>query len=294
MSWERVSRANPCEICGRPDWCMVASDGTAALCMRDSTGRAYTLSSGEVGFIFRLLEMPRTRTFVQRWQPPREVPRDVVSLYNQCLKMNTTTRRLQELAVDLGVKYESVTTISGVGAAWFPMNNAWGFPMMDGGSHIVGVRLRNSRGEKWAITGSHSGIFYAAVSPPKTVYIVEGPTDTAAGLSCGMFTIGRPSCSGGGPQINHFLKLHPQVKEVVIIADNDEPKQRNGGVFYPGREGAERLQKMLPIKSCIITLPCKDLRQFYANGCDASSLELMIRNTVWFNPSVSGRTPATC
>lgn len=28
--WKRVSRADPCPICERADWCLVSTDGTAA------------------------------------------------------------------------------------------------------------------------------------------------------------------------------------------------------------------------------------------------------------------------
>ena len=30
----RVSAAHPCPVCGKPDWCLVAPDGTAAICTR--------------------------------------------------------------------------------------------------------------------------------------------------------------------------------------------------------------------------------------------------------------------
>jgi len=30
----RVSRRQPCPICGKPDWCLMAEDGSAAICAR--------------------------------------------------------------------------------------------------------------------------------------------------------------------------------------------------------------------------------------------------------------------
>ena len=32
--WSRVSTDRPCPICGKPDWCTITPDGTAACCMR--------------------------------------------------------------------------------------------------------------------------------------------------------------------------------------------------------------------------------------------------------------------
>lgn len=34
----RVSKSHPCPICGKPDWCNYAIDGSIALCMRESAG----------------------------------------------------------------------------------------------------------------------------------------------------------------------------------------------------------------------------------------------------------------
>ena len=34
----RVNRRNPCPVCGKPDWCLVAEDGSAAICPRTPDG----------------------------------------------------------------------------------------------------------------------------------------------------------------------------------------------------------------------------------------------------------------
>ena len=43
MSFVRVNKAHPCPVCGRPDWCLLAEDGSAAICARISDGAARRL-----------------------------------------------------------------------------------------------------------------------------------------------------------------------------------------------------------------------------------------------------------
>ncbi|MBI1917682.1 MAG: DUF3854 domain-containing protein [Planctomycetes bacterium] len=46
--WHRVTRSHPCPVCGKPDWCSVAVDGTLAACRRVAPGawRAKTDRAG--------------------------------------------------------------------------------------------------------------------------------------------------------------------------------------------------------------------------------------------------------
>jgi hypothetical protein len=47
--YERVSRKHPCDICGKPDWCVRTRDGEISICMRVSAGSIRMNSRG--GFI---------------------------------------------------------------------------------------------------------------------------------------------------------------------------------------------------------------------------------------------------
>ena len=46
----RVRRDNPCPICGKPDWCLIAGDKTAAICKRIESPK----QCGEAGWLHRL------------------------------------------------------------------------------------------------------------------------------------------------------------------------------------------------------------------------------------------------
>jgi len=146
--------------------------------------------------------------------------------------------------------------------------------MKDGYDNVVGIRLRNTKGDKWAVRGSHQGCFLPATElVPPLALVAEGPTDTAAGLDLGYYTVGRPSCSGGMNDLRTcFARQH--VRRAAIIADNDNP----------GTRGAQMLANHLGVPSCIVTLPCKDLRQFLQLGGTRELLDGFINASLWNQP----------
>lgn len=103
-----------------------------------------------------------------------------------------------------------------------------------------------------------------------TLYICEGPTDTAAALTLGLFAIGRPSCMGCEEMITKLIRLQG-IRRVIIITDND----------IPGLRGAAKLQRQIPAMSCAWSPPCKDLRAFVNAGGDRRMLEAMTKDLVW-------------
>jgi hypothetical protein len=38
VRYKRVSRLNPCQICGKPDWCSRTRDGSISFCARTAAG----------------------------------------------------------------------------------------------------------------------------------------------------------------------------------------------------------------------------------------------------------------
>lgn len=148
--------------------------------------------------------------------------------------------------------------------------------MTNGRGEIVGIRLRNDVGRKWAVTGSSQGIFFPVRTNPKaTVFVTEGPTDLAAALTLGLFAIGRPSCSGAVADTTTAIKRSGCTR-AVLLADNDGP----------GTQGAMTLARQLDIPSCITILPTKDVREFLNSGGTAELLESLTNSLVWIQPSV--------
>src|SRR5262245_65492992 len=55
--WQRVNRELPCPVCGKSDWCIVAADGTAAICPRTESQKR----CGDAGYLHRLVDSPLPR-----------------------------------------------------------------------------------------------------------------------------------------------------------------------------------------------------------------------------------------
>lgn len=264
-SWLRVTREHRCPICGKDSWCMYNEQ--VVLCMRIAGGREHTLRDGSIGWIHPLPDGPLPLPDEPEREP--EVVINVAAILNDW-KRNPANHQLDRFARYLGVHQASLTQLGCVHA---PNYSTWAFPMRDGFGNYTGIRLRNERGEKWAVKGSHQGIFLPDATVQATAMLCEGPTDTAAALSIGFYAVGRPSCSGGMRDVRvAFQRLG--VRRAVIVADNDDP----------GLRGADMLARQLPIPTCVLVLPCKDVRQFVNDGATKEVVDSMINGLLWKQP----------
>lgn len=272
MKWTRVTRLNPCLVCKHGDWCTFSELGSC--CMRIQSSKP--LRNG--GWLHRFdSKAPRPVHYAPAAPSPMIDARGILERWS----INTDPSLLDSFAKELGVTSESLIRL---GCCRSQSHRAWAFPMRDGSSQIVGIRLRYDSGEKRSVKGSHSGLFIPVCPPQHTCYITEGPTDCAAALSLGLFSIGRPSCSGGTNQLWIALKER-RVRKVVILADNDPDKYRPDGERYnPGLDGAVRLASELDVMTCILIPPAKDIREFVRLGGDANLLNSMIQSLIWNQP----------
>jgi phage/plasmid primase-like uncharacterized protein len=224
VPWNRVSREKRCPICGRPDWCVVTKDGTAAICARTESAKR----CGEAGWLHRLVESP--------WRPARAMVRSVTlsnSTREKALhfarlaaeyQAEVKAHDLDHLARGLGL---SVNSLQALGIGWAASFRAWSFPMVDADGNTLGVRLRRPDGFKFSLKGGKEGVFLPAVNPDgdKRLLVCEGPTDATALLDLGFpNVIGRPSCTGGIKIIVDLVRRRT-TSAVIIVADGDEPGQ---------------------------------------------------------------------
>ena len=262
-TWQRVSKRRPCPICGKPDWCLVGTDG-GAICARVESPH----SQGEAGW-YHPTEPGKVAVPVRREDPPPAHPAGWWKSYTERCQSDGAGR-LPGLARELGVTVEALERLC---AGW--SGDAWTFPMRTPAGRILGVRLRLLSGRKLAVRGGREGLFYPADLPEhpegSTLLICEGPTDTAAALDLGALAVGRPSCTGG---VRHVVELvrkrHPG--QVVVVADDDGP----------GRRGAEALANtLLPYvrRVQVVTPPAKDLRAWVCAGATRAGLLGLIAGT---------------
>lgn len=274
----RVTKKTPCPICKKDSWCLIGTD--SVLCMRATSSKPYTLVSGEQGYWHKLTDAP-----VKYHPIPKPEKKSLNSdAIIEAWSKRTSSDWIRNLASQLNVSSRSLESLS---VAWSDEHQAWAFPMRDGFGRTVGIRLRSENGKKWSVTGSHQGIFmphYIDLNQDREIlFVIEGPTDTAAMITMGLMPAGRPSCSGGSFEIKQLVE-RIKCRRVVIIADSDRDQKTKTGVkFNPGWDGAQSLMRQLPVKSCIIFLPCKDARQFLEFGGTADGIYDQIKNIKWSN-----------
>lgn len=269
MNWTRVTRQNPCGICEKGDWCTRGTSGWC--CMRIQSD--HPLKNG--GWFHPFdgeKQNPPIPPPVPQVNQPAINPAKMLRQWN----LEMPVEVLNHLAGQLGISFDSVEKL---GCVWAPPHRAWAFPMRDGYGEIVGIRLRADDGRKWAVRGSKQGIFIPDMMPQSVVYLPEGPTSTAAALTLGLYAIGRPSCSTGGPEIKTALK-RLGVSRAVIVADNDDKPDG----LRPGFDGAQKLAKEIGVRSVIWMPPTKDIRDFLRQGGTAQLIQSEIRNFVWKSP----------
>jgi len=217
----RVSARRRCPVCGHDHWCLVALDGSIALCHRVES-KVLT----KAGFRHVIDEAKAASSQIAQQTLTRKRffrPDVLMSRYQGAVVSSELEAFAHALHVEPGALY-----LLEVGRCC--QLSTWAFPMRDGSDAVIGIRLRNDEGRKWAVTGSRSGLFYPVKQRPGDMLVVcEGPTDTAAMLSIGVDTVGRPDATNGHEHLIEYVRRFP--RHVVVLADAD----------HVGLAGAARL-----------------------------------------------------
>ena len=261
---KRVSKARPCLVCGRGDWCLYFGPDdapTAAICPRIESAKPV----GSAGWLHRLRDDDwRPAGTIRRAVPMRPQPQDAGPIDFEELagdfRAAVNSVDLQRLAAGLGLTVESLQRLR---VGWAAGHRAWSFPMTDAAGQVLGIRLRRPNGSKFAVTGGHDGLFLPGDLPGDAggrLLVCEGPTDTAALLDLGFDVVGRPSCTGGKQLLVELVRRR-QPNEVIVVADGDGP----------GMRGAENLATALVAYAAavrVITPPngISDARQWKRAG----------------------------
>lgn len=270
----RVSRANPCPICGKPGWCLIAPDGSAAICQRVADGSIRRC--GDAGYLHRL--RGNAHAFHSRSCSPHPQARGDLAPLASRYQRRLTQQRLLDLARRLGLPPEPLLLL---GVGWD--GAAFTFPMRDATARVIGVRRRFSNGARCAVSGSQNGL----IMPRKLradglLFITEGETDAAALLSVGLNAVGRPGC-------DCCVRLCAELavgRDVVAVSDRDDM----------GRRGAATLCQALVPRAAQVRLvtaisPHKDIREEVKAGLNRDELLYRVERAPVVRPPTVQSSP---
>ena len=253
MPWLRVKRTDPCPVCNKTDWCLVAEDGSATICPRVSEGSVKYFEKS--GFLHILRESdnsrryPRTITIKEPDAPALDFEQ-LAEGYEDAI--TPVIRR--ELADRLGVSTESLRRLS---VGWD--GDSWTLPMFDGNGQMIGIQRRFPSGSKCCVGRSHLGLFLPEdLDRTRPLFICEGASDTAAAITLGLEALGRPNRL---PWTQLVAKAARGYEEIIVVSDNDPD----------GRKDASDLAESLALyfSSVKVIFPpdgVKDLRGWLRSG----------------------------
>lgn len=263
QQWVRVTRSEPCAVCGKPDYCTRSTDGQVAHCMRIESGKS--LSKG--GWLHKLSEP----------LPPKPAPKEVEKKKDwtaECRRLfehRQAKAKREQVAEQLGVTPGSLELLR-VGVGWDQHDgrefSSW--PSRDDTGICIGYVRRYGDGAKKTNRGGSTGLFYTANwnRHPEPVLIVEGGSDVAACESKGLAAIGRPSNVYGAHWIRRMLRGKP----AVVIGERDEKPEKRGTVSncpndcrgcafcWPGLFGMEKVARELRV-GWFMPAGYKDMRE---------------------------------
>ena len=255
-----VSASNPCPVCNKPDWCLVAADGSAAICKRvESVTRC-----GEAGCLHKLAQHVEGAPVPVKKQT--SAPKDWPALAAK-FAANLDAVRGKNLAAKLGLPADALDALLLLG---YNPDDAGGrcftFAEVDAAGNVVGLLRRFSDGSKKAMHGSQRGLTLPTDwrDRPGPVFVVEGPTDTTAMTAAGLAAVGRPSNSGGEKMLAELFRDLDVGREIVVVGEND----RKDGGAWPGRDGALSIARGLasalhrPVRWALPPADAKDVRDW--------------------------------
>ncbi len=269
--WTRVSAARPCPVCDGPDNCTVSKDAKKAYCGQVESS---TQNAGGQGLHTLTAEQKKAwrSTGGKEKKKKTTAKRDWAAKAERFARQAAEGDCLESLAEEWGVK---TMILESLGVGWD--GESWTFPERDGGGNVVGINRRLPEGQtfpdgknKRQLPNCNRGLTYADdwVKTEGPVYVVEGGSDTAAGLSAGLCVVGRASNRAGAEHLAELLADLPTGREIVVLGENDLKPDGD----WPGRYGAEATASQLAellgrlVSWAMPPDGVKDLRDFFATG----------------------------
>ena len=186
MNMIRVNEKRPCPVCGKPDWCLVAENGSKAICARIKEGSIERC--GGAGYLHLLSgkKVNRRKILTKKIFIADSGTKDLGSLSKR-YQEQLTVKNLANLSGSLGVSTQSLKQL-GIGFD----GKAYTFPMVNAEGKVIGISRRFRNGYKCTVTGSKTGLFVPTdLHDDKLLLVLEGLSDTAAALDLGFAATGQ-------------------------------------------------------------------------------------------------------
>ena len=275
--WARVTNREPCPICGKPDFCTRAINGSAVRCTRVESERLSADKNGGTAWLHSM-EDP-----LPPLPPPKEIEKKA-DWTKECREMfNHEKAHLKRRAVahDLSVSIESLVSLR-VGIGWDEHNgiefSSW--PSRDDAGRCIGYVRRYHGGSKKTNQGGSTGVFYSSrwCQHPGPVFVVEGGSDVAACETNELCAIGRASNTCGWHWIKELISKHCPFKKIIVVGERDENPSKRGIVSscpvdckgcsycWPGLFGAKMVAKELSASWVLVPPGFKDMRELLSKG----------------------------
>ncbi len=239
-----------CPVCMKPDWCLVADDGSAAICSRKSEGSVKKV--GKAGWLHILGNFKPLKYIV----PPKKK-----------IDWNKWTVRFAKQLIEnreaFGKLCQSIK-LNPISALRFYIgwHKGWlTIPVYTMMRKISGIQRRQGSTKRY-MKHSGMGVFVPSAffqNPSDTLAVCEGWTDTVTALEYGYNAIGKVNAYVGSEEVKMYALTHPKITKIILFADNNKD-----GV---GLAGAEETAELLDeFKTRVVLTPEKDLRACKQKG----------------------------
>ncbi|MCP4261786.1 MAG: AAA family ATPase [Planctomycetes bacterium] len=213
--YQRVSRGNPCPICGKSDWCLVAKDGSAAICPRISQGAVRYIQ--EAGYLHRFNDY---RGYLRRIKKRKTKKKMVKKLKaKKRRKVLRPTRKFFEYTDEKGNKLFRVVRVDHPSKP----KKIWQERF------INGKWKRGTTDPRTKESLVHKTLYnqLQLLDPKRSkevVHLPEGENKVEVFLKMGFLATCNPG--GAGKWCDEYSKLLKD-RDVVIFSDNDWPGKKH-------------------------------------------------------------------
>ncbi len=245
-----------CPICQKRDGCLVADDGSAAICSRKSEGSVKKVGKGGFhgGWLFILGDFKP-----QKYKTPKKPFVDwnkwTVKFAKQLAENREVFGKLCQ-SIDLN-PISALRFYIGWHKGWLTI------PVYGMSRKISGIQRRQGSTKRY-MKYSGMGVFVPSAffqNPSNTLAVCEGWTDTVTALEYGYNAIGKVNAYVGNEEVVMYAKTHPAVERVIIFADRNID-----GVGLAGAEETADLLNEEEFTTKVVLTPEKDLRACKQKG----------------------------